>query len=443
MTTANSTFPLFSLQDADWTPAETATATTLGVILLSAAVTLTTFDFQADEEVSRFSVNWQTLWRLGVCGACGAYGLFNLRYTARELFRFPGAWAMLFALWAMMTVPLGIAQAYSAAACFALLCMVLFAPAVLVHLSGRQIVWTIVVSHLVFIVASWALYLAGSKVGMSRFMMPDGEIIWRLGGDSQQLGLQAAWAIGLMLVLGFAGVARWPFFVLPLALAAITLPHTQSRTAILSAAAATAVVVLRRISLLQAIGAGLVALMIGSVALLVLPDRLLHVDVYSLQQRVSRSGNPEELYNLTGRTEIWQHAMAKWRQSPILGWGYGCSRHVLADYAGGDYGTFELHHAHNLLLNVAICTGVVGAAILVGMLLSQVVQALRRPDVVPDMAVALVLVAGIAEPLLFGPMPRSHTVIWLIALFWRQFEATVCPADKESEMLGSEDTVDE
>lgn len=400
-------------------------ATTIGTLLLAAAVTLTTFDFTLIEDVQRFSVDWQTILRLAVCAACGAYGLFSLSCTFGEFFRFPGAWSILFALWAMVTVPLGIAKAYSAAACFSLCCMTLFAPAVLVHLGGRRIAWTIVLSNMAFIVASWAFYFAGSELGMSKFTMPDGEIIWRVGGDAQQLGFQAAWAIGLMLILGFERLARWPVLVFPLGFAAITLPFTQSRTAMLTAAAVVMSILVRRMSFLQAVGIALMALLVGALAMLVLPADVLHIDLDKLQERVSRSGNPEELYNLTGRTEIWQYVVAKCEESPVLGWGYGCSRYVLARYAGGDYGAFDLHHAHNLLLNITLCTGVVGGLLLVGMLLNQLLLAVGSHDPVPDMATVFILVAGITEPLLFGPMPRSHTVIWLLALFWRQSDASL------------------
>lgn len=425
MTTAISPLLLATVDEVDREMDVSGPATLIGTILLAAAVTLTTFDFTLIEEVQRFSIDWQTLLRLAACAACGVYGLFNLSYTFGEFFRFPGAWSVLFALWAMITVPLGIAQTYSAAAGLSLLCMTLFAPAVLVHLSGRRIAWTIVISHSAFIVASWAFYLAGSELGMSKFTMPDGEIIWRVGGDAQQLGFQAVWAMGLLLILGFERLVAWPLLIFPLGLTAFTLPFTQSRTAILTAAAVVTSILLRRLNALQAIGAGLLVLAVGSLALLVVPSDVLHIDLDKLQMRISRSGNPEELYNLTGRTEIWRHVVAKCEEAPILGWGYGCSRHVLASYAGGDYRAFDLHHAHNLLLNVALCTGVVGGLLLAGMLLHQAFLAVKHPDAVPDLATVFILVAGITEPLLFGPMPRSHTVIWLLALFWRQSEMSL------------------
>jgi len=396
-----------------------SSAVTWGTVLLAASVFLTTFDFTLLEPVQRFSVDWQTLIRLAVCAACGIYGLICLPYTLERYFRFPGLWAVLFATWALLTVPGAVAPTYCLAACFSLACVILFAPAVLARLSGLRIVVTVLLSALVFIALSWGFYFSGSELGRSMFTMPDGEVTWRVGGDAQQLGFQAAWAIGLMLILGFQKRARWRTLLIPLGVSAITLPFTQSRTAMLVAAALAAAVCARSMRFATLVLCGLGALLVGVLAVLILPESVTRVDLQNLQEKVSRSGNPEELYNLTGRTEIWRHVVAKCQQAPIFGYGYGCSRQVLADYAGGEYGTFDLHHAHNLCLNIVLCTGVVGGLLFVGMALHQVFLAFHRPDPIADLAIVFVLVAGITEPVLFGPMPRSHTVLWLIALFWR------------------------
>jgi O-antigen ligase len=114
---------------------------------------------------------------------------------------------------------------------------------------------------------------------------------------------------------------------------------------------------------------------------------------------------------------IWSHAWGKVCEAPLVGWGYGCSRFVMDDDSKF---SFQPNHAHNLLLNVTLCMGFPGAVVFLGMLGHQLVRLFVRPSLVPSIATVLVLVAGISEPLLFGPMPRSHTVIWLIALFWKQ-----------------------
>jgi O-antigen ligase len=80
----------------------------------------------------------------------------------------------------------------------------------------------------------------------------------------------------------------------------------------------------------------------------------------------------------------------------------------------------ELHHAHNTFLNVALTTGLVGTLILAAMFLGLFDNVLRYHQLFPALALAVVTVAGLTESLLYGPMPRTHTVLWLLALYWQQ-----------------------
>ena len=130
---------------------------------------------------------------------------------------------------------------------------------------------------------------------------------------------------------------------------------------------------------------------------------------------ISRSGNSDEIQNLTGRTEVWEDAWEKTIAAPWLGYGYGCSRFLMNSETSTD---FVPNHAHNLLLNTALCIGFPGAALLLMNILAMLWRrfAARALCLI---ATTFVIVAGITEPVLYGPMPRSHTVLWLMALFWQ------------------------
>ena len=80
---------------------------------------------------------------------------------------------------------------------------------------------------------------------------------------------------------------------------------------------------------------------------------------------------------------------------------------------------FVPNHAHNLLLNTALCIGFPGAALLLMNILSMLWRMISWAGAVVCIATTFVIVAGITEPVLYGPMPRSHTVLWLMALFWQ------------------------
>ena len=415
-------------------PIETATPANvwIGMLLLAAIVSITNFDFRVNVDHEHFSVDWQLIMRLALCAACGLYGLYFLPRYADHIFRFPGVTTWLFAGWAVCTVPFSIDVFYCAAAVFALWCAVLFAPAVLIQLGRRRVVHVIMVTMLVFVFGSWLLYFFIPVLGRSKFEMPDGEIIYRVGNDAQQLGIQATWAVGMMLILATERFAQWKSFIIPIAICLVTLPFCQSRTATLAMLAVISLVLWRTSNRSLVVGAALVGVLIACVAAFVLVNGIIEVNGNAMLSGISRSGKVEEIYNLTGRTDIWRYTIGRIQEAPLTGHGYGCSRQALTTFLSDGYGDFALHHAHNVLLNTIVGTGLLGGAILLAMLGSLVFGFLRKPELFPDIVLAAMFVAGLTESVFFGPMPRSHTVIWLIALYWRQIPPSLDSPDKWS-----------
>jgi O-antigen ligase len=175
-----------------------------------------------------------------------------------------------------------------------------------------------------------------------------------------------------------------------------------------------------------ACSAGLVACL----ALLTGGGNLPSASADKLAEKVSRSGKAEEIYNLTGRTDIWAYAVEAIGEAPVMGWGYAASRQVIARPQYAVYSKFETVHAHNLWLNVAMCGGFVALVLMALMFLNLARNAIVWPNAVPDMILAFVLLAGITEPVLFGPMPRSHMAIWILALCWRPLRASLADSSQ-------------
>ena len=389
----------------------------IATTLLFLIVTVTTLDFAPEAKSANFSAGIQTLARLSLCAACGFYGFLFLPCTLPRLLSFPGTWTILFGIWAIITVPFSASPLFSASAVFALWCMILFAPAVVLHLGEQKTLTVLLSALLSFVAVNWFLYFFVPSLGRSLFEMPDGEIVYRFGNDAQQLGLQISWAVGFLLTLTFLRFRRWISTLLILPPLAITLLLTQSRTAMLTSLAVGSYVCWFYASIRMRV-TGVVLGMLALAAILgMFSVSNGEIDFDVLARGVSRSGNADEIHNLTGRTAVWEHAWKNICASPIVGCGYGCSRFVMDDERL--FGTFVPNHAHNLYLNAALCMGFPGAAIIAAMFVYQAIRIWRFPSVVPGIAIVFVLVAGIAEYLLFGPMPRSHSVIWLITLFWQ------------------------
>lgn len=404
----------------------------LGALLLAGATFFSNAHLRPHLEGEKFSIDFEDLLRLAAFGACGLYGLAQLPRTIPFFSRSAGLWGLAFCIWTMVTIPMAASPTYALASCASLWCTFLFAPAVLLELGGRRVVLTIFGTLIFYMAASWLAYFAWPELGRSEFFLSPRDVKYRVGGlgGAQQLGLMAAWLIGISLLLHTEGGARWRTVAAPIGLAVLTLPFTESRTSMLAAMAISLLFVWRRFSRMAVILGGCAAAVAGSLALLMFQSGLLKLDAAGLDsslEKVSRSGNIEEIYNLTGRTEVWGFVLGEIADSPLIGYGYGCERYVLARYPGSSSDNFQPRHAHNLWLNVAVGTGLIGALLYSGMILQQLAGFFRWPSALPDMALILVLVAGNTEPVLFGPLPKTHTVLWMIALFWRRMATTIAP----------------
>lgn len=432
MRTAASPPASFSLPLAGSPPRGATLSAVTGALLLAGATFFSNAHLRPHLEGEKVSVDLEDVVRLAIFGACGLYGLVRLPRTIPLFSRSAGLWGLAFCVWATLTVPMAESPVYSLASCMALWCVFLFAPAVLLELGCRRVAQVIFATLTFYLLASWLAYFAWPELGRSEFFLTRQEVRYRMGGlgGAQQMGLMAAWLIGVSLMLRTETGARWKTVAGPIAFAAFTLPFTESRTAMLAAMVIGTLFVWRRFSRAAVAVCGCAAAATACLALVMFQSGWLKLDSAGLDsslERVSRSGKIEEIYNLTGRTDIWDFVVGEIARSPLIGYGYGCSRYVLARYPGSSSDNFQPLHAHNLWLDVAVATGLIGALLYAGMILQQMIGFFRRPSAMPDIALLLVLVAGNTEPVLFGALPKTHTILWMIALFWRRIEAAYAP----------------
>ena len=332
----------------------------VGIAILWSILTVTTLDLVSASTGEKFSADWQTLLRLSVCMAGGCYGVAYLSSIWHWLWCFPAAWSSLIIAWSLLTIPFSASPLYCATAIVLLVCVTLFVPALL-HVIGPQRTLEHTLGALLFFVAlSWLLYYFVPSLGRSDFEMPDGEVLHRFGNDAQQLGLQIAWAVGLLLIFTLSGQRRWCVTLPILLVLGITLARTQSRTGMITTAAVAAVIIWRWLAPQQKLLVGAVVVALGAIACIdLMGGQRLSLD--GLAQSISRSGESEEIESLTGRTEVWETAWEKTVAAPWLGYGYGCSRFLMNEETSAQ---FRPNHAHNLLLNTALCIGFPGAALL-------------------------------------------------------------------------------
>lgn len=391
----------------------------LGMLLTGAVVFINESVFRRTN-VEQFAFDWQIALRLALCGCCGLYGLAHRQHQALWQ-EFPAVLAAAFVAWTLVTVPFAVSLNYAAASSLSLVCFALFAPAVVAELGGRRFVKSVFSGLLLYNVGSWLLYMLGADANAIEVDLPGVEYVARMGGlnSSNSTGRQAAALWGMTLALWVARTVPLRLLLVSGALALATLKATDSRTAMLAAAAATSVVIAERLGRRNALALAVLAALAAAVGMLLLSNGPPGVTTDDFFSKFSRSGEADEIYHMTGRVELWEFVVACIRSSPVFGYGWGCTRFLLID------GHFATHHAHNLILNVTLGGGVLAGALVASTLVGLIGRGLREPNLFPDVVTALVCVGGMADAVMLNPVPDSHTLMWMAALHWRSLGASL------------------
>jgi O-antigen ligase len=385
-----------------------------GAFLLSLIVFVNESSLRRGSDFS-FQFDWQLALKLGISAVCGIYGLIHLRKSSTTLLKGGGVLAVLFGFWAVLTVPFAINTIYCAGACAALWCTILFAAAVKDELQPRFLVLTVLATLMAYLVVSWTVYILAPDLAQEEQMIGNGEIVQRFGGlnHPNTLGRQAALAIAMLLVAGLQQFVRWRHLWIPLLFAGATIVVTDSRTAIVVAAAIVGVAVSQSMRPAVVVTSIFVILPMAATAFAVAAAfGLIDVQIDQVMSGASRSGDSDEIYSLTGRTMVWEFALGEFAKSPWMGCGYGCSRWVM------EHNFFPTHSAHNQLINIMLTTGMLGGLLLVAQTFVLAAISIISRDPFPILVLTAVFVGGISENVILGPIPDSHTVLWLLALLW-------------------------
>lgn len=384
-----------------------------GAVLLGALAFFNEANFRV-ADIESFSFDMQVALRLALCGIAGVYGFMHLPATAKWLFKTPGLWMFLFAAWCLLTSVVAVNPMHAIAASVMLCCVVLFAPAVLDEIGPRRVLEILLLSLGAYLAGSWFMYLFVPSIGYDQYILEGFEDHIRLGGLGHPNSTGRIAALALILLFVFRARYRWSWRVLclPLLGVCISLWWAGSRTAMVAGVFAI-LVATRRTSGPLAVLCLTALAVIAPLAWLALGG-----DVHALMVDVSRTGEISEIYELNGRVPLWYWISDRIADAPVFGYGFACPRFVLIDYGE----SWAAAHAHNLFLQVALSTGVLGLLFFGATALSLLGGLLKRVSEFPDAILALTMVSGIADVSLFSPVPDSFTLCWIFALFWREPE---------------------
>ncbi len=155
------------------------------------------------------------------------------------------------------------------------------------------------------------------------------------------------------------------------------------------------------------------AAFVASIGLLALAAILPKGEAFLLKM-VSRSGDVGEITSFTGRTQIWNAVIQLASAEPWTGYGYASSVFVLPQHAGAV--GFSTSHAHNLILQLFLTTGLIGVILFVFSVILVMMRAAIHRDRVVFAMLLFVIFNGITESSGFTTLANICTFAFGIAV---------------------------
>lgn len=358
------------------------------------------------------SLDWQVLLKLAVWVAAGGIALVNIRRIL-ELLRHPHI-----ALCAGFVALLPLSALWAADPLYALssgmfhLFIMGFA-FTLVSRCGER--WALIAA------AAGAATVVLPSLAISPFMTSLGEVSAGSTGELDRVRGLTGHPVALAMVASQLAICmiflierKWVPRLLGWAvlfMAVATVLITQSRMPALAMLAATLLTFLVR-KRLFGFATPFVALPVIIVTLGILALGVDHVISEDVLRMVSRSGRPEEILTLSGRSEIWAFVLAHIAEAPVLGFGQGAGPAILLTGFKG----WSLVHAHNLFLQVILCLGFAGLALLLLALVVQVQLAIVYQRTFPLLMTSYLCLLGLTEPVFVNNLPDPTFFMWSLSV---------------------------
>ncbi len=402
---------------AGWLMLEAIYGSPVAIMLYFAAIAFMTDAQFRVRGAGEISADWQSALKFLIWLGAGVIGFAHLP-PLRSMLRQPGAACWLAYIVVALTSSLySPVPGYSFGCALALLCLFFFSYSLTLRLSESQILWTLLLTLTVFNIGGWVVYYLVPDLGTSAAWTTSGLMLRMCGlaGQATNLGAVCASAVGAAFMLWYTRRAGWFSTLMLGGFAFITLLKSDARTTEIAAVLGIGAVIASRASWLVA-GCTLAAVC-GLLLLQIFPDL-----VKVLGSSASRSGDPTEVYTLTGRLEIWDFAWQQIKLSPWLGYGYNSSKAVLGGHIGFENGLM-VDSAHNLYLQNLLSVGIAGIIPLIALLVYLTIRCFARPIPIVCYTLVIVLVSSISDTDSIGTTPTLMTVIFFVISIWPGLDA--------------------
>lgn len=360
--------------------------------------------------------------------ALGVWGMACVPRARRYLTSIPGLMLCAVAIIFFGSCLTSIKPSASIPIALVFVAYLLFIPTALAILDFRSVMAAGLLGCAVFACCSLFLYFFVPRIGVFVEEFFDGVTVDRLGGMSQPNHVGRMALLGLLLTAYFLRVTRRPRILVALCIllgiftAAGVL--AMSRTALLGVAVC---LVLLNLDLLFT-RIGLTAtwlMMVAGVGALVLLLALGKEDALAKKMlgSLTKTGEIEEVTQVTGRFEIWERAVRLIKGRPLQGYGLGSNKEMLKDH---------LQSTHNILLHPTLAAGVGAGGLTLLLLLWNLVNVFTYHNLMIRALSAYVIISGFTEDTLYETFPGASTLLWMICCLWptlnTKMDASVPPA---------------
>ncbi len=383
----------------------------LGLIFFVSWVNLAALSAEKDS----VGIDAQVLVKLvgiGLAGIYGAIGFCTDRRVRDVLQSFPVFWMVIIIALYFIAAPFSLTKMISCASAVSMVATLLMTVTALVQIGVMPVLNAIFAGMAFFNIFSWIAYFAWPEVGVWAEPLPEGKFAFRMSGlaHPNTLGQYTGLTVVLGSVMYFTYQKRSMLRVSLVLIALAALINSLSRTSLVATIVALAVayrhVFLKPKYIMRYVVIGL----LGTLGILLVSTQVdMGAKIKEKLTLVSKSGDAEELTTATGRAEIWGYAIRLIKEKPLIGYGAATSKYYLADYS---------QYTHNMVLNVAFSTGIIGGFAMLMMILGRLRAMASVSHPLADGILMFIIVNGLFENVILSILCGMPTIIWIVALCW-------------------------
>ncbi len=350
----------------------------------------------------------------GAAGLIGLWGMLCWPKARTYLTSLPGLMLCGVAMVFLLTCVTSIKVSASVPIALVFLCYLVFIPTALAILGLRGAMLGAFVGCAAFTLGALALYVFVPRIGVFVEEFNDGVAIERLGGMSQPNHVGRTALIGLLLSVYFVRVVRHPSVRIALGMAMLVFVAAgvlaMSRTALLGAIICLVVLNLDLLFTRVGITASGLA-MLGGVAAIVLLLAMGKEDALAkkLLGNLTKTGDLEEVTQVTGRYDIWERTIKLIKSRPLQGYGLGANKEMLKDH---------LQSTHNVLLHPTLAAGVFAGGLTLLLLFWNLANVFFCHNLLIRALSAYIIISGFTEDTLYETFPGACTLLWLVCCLW-------------------------